>query len=221
MEYEIDLYDVFKLLKKSLSNILLTIVLFALIAAAYSFVLLPNEYTSEVSMYILMREEGSTQGPTYSDINASQMLVGDISDLVFTDRVQSETARMVNLDNLDDYSIEIDSQNSSRVLTMSVTGEDPKTASKIANTLVDKISVVANEVMDIDSINIIDKAQPPEYPSSPNRPKNIVLGAILGMITSSSYVVLHSILNHRISSLNRVEDCVDLRIIANIPTSEF
>ena len=128
---------------------------------------------------------------------------------------------MLNLDFLKDYTINASGQADSRVLTMKVTGEDPVAAANLANILVYNFSVVAEEVMDIESVNIIDEAKTPENRSGPNRPKNVITGFILGDLVSMSYFVLRLILNRKISLFNRVEVCAKLSIIAKIPTTEF
>lgn len=221
MDTEIDLYEVFGLLKRKFVPIILIGILCSMAVGAYSFLFMKDEYTANVSMYILMKEDNSEESVTYSDMNASQMLVNDISDLAFTARVQNETIRALNLESLDEYDIHMTGEADSRVVTMSVTGQNPQSAASVANSLVSNISEVATEVMDVDSVNVIDNAETPKKPSGPNRPKLILLGFLVGLLGSACIFVFSSVLDTRISSFNQVENIIDVPVIGRIPTMKI
>ena len=74
-----------------------------------------------------------------------------------------ETAKALGLEDLKGYT-------TSRVLTLEVTGTDPQRTAGIANKMAEEVSGVACEVMNVDSVNVVDSAKVPTSPSGPKRP---------------------------------------------------
>ena len=216
MYAEIDIYDLLTLLRRKFTLILFSAFVAALLSFAYSLVFMQDVYTAKASMYILLKDD-NVDSVTSSVINASQMLVNDISDLAFTSRVQEDTLKSLNISSLNDYSINIHGGADSRVLTLSVTGIEPHTTSSIANSLVDNINKVATEVMNIESINVIDEAQEPLNPSGPNRLKVTLTGFMLGAFFSVGFVIFSAYVNPRINTFHPVYELLDLPIVAHVP----
>lgn len=145
----------------------------ALATAVVCFVALPNTYTASTSMYVLAKQSSanSDNAANYSNLNASQMMANDVSTLLKSDRIEADTAKDLHLESLKGYSTKVTSETTSRVITLSVTGTDPDIAATIANDMASNVSKVAQQVMDVQSVNVIDQATgPPRQPSGPNRP---------------------------------------------------
>lgn len=100
---------------------------------------------------------------------------------------------------------------------LSVTGADPQTAADIANTMVEKVSAIAQEVMSIESVNAIDQAQAPENPSGPNRPLYVAVALMAGLFAAVALVVIADMLNTRVRSQEEVEELLGIPVIGRIP----
>ena len=68
--------------------------------------------------------------------------------------------------------------------------EHPKEAKQIADTLRKAVSVQITEIMNADSVNTVEEGNLPTSPSSPNVKKNMMLGALLGLVISMGFIVL-------------------------------
>ena len=79
-----------------------------------------------------------------------------------------------------------------RIMSISVTDDDPKEAKQIADTLRKAVSVQITEIMNADSVNTVEEGNLPTSPSSPNVKKNMMLGALLGLVISMGLIVLIS-----------------------------
>ena len=152
-----------------------------------------------------------------TDLNASQMISNDVSTLLTSDRVKNETAADLGLESLKGYDISVTSETTSRVVGLSVTGADPQTAADIANTMVEKVSAIAQEVMSIESVNAIDQAQAPENPSGPNRPLYVAVALMAGLFAAVALVVIADMLNTRVRSQEEVEELLGIPVIGRIP----
>ena len=218
MNFEIDLRELLSLLKRKFGYILFIALLCGTVTLCYSIFFIEDYYTSDVSMYVLMRENKGENYVTYSDINASQMLVNDISSLVYTKQVQDGVCRSLRLENLDDFEILVTAEQNSRVATLSVVGNNPSLTTDVANELVTNISSVAENVLAVDSINIVDHASLPDAPSGPNRVKLSIIGFGFGAFISAFYYFLSAIFSFQFNSFNSASQFLSLPEIGQIPT---
>lgn len=158
------LLDLFHLLRKHLKLVILLPLACMLAAGVYSFVMMPNTYSATVSMYVLVQQDNANSSSLTSDLSASQMVTNDVATLLKSDRVVNETASSLGLESLTGYKTAITSSTTSRVLSLEVTGPDAQMAANIANKMADEVSTVAHDVMNVDSVNVVDSAKVPTAP---------------------------------------------------------
>ena len=160
------LLELLQLMRKHLKLMIVLPIVCALATAVVCFVALPNTYTASTSMYVLAKQSSanSDNAANYSNLNASQMMANDVSTLLKSDRIEADTAKDLHLESLKGYSTKVTSETTSRVITLSVTGTDPDIAATIANDMASNVSKVAQQVMDVQSVNVIDQATAPTAP---------------------------------------------------------
>ena len=211
------LLELLQLLKKHLRLVVLMPVICAIAMLLYSFIFMGDSYTATTSMYVLAQSDDSTSQGLSSDLSASQMLTSDVATLLTSDRVTKDTADALQLENLDDFEISVTSETTTRVITLSVTGTDAEGAANVANALAESVSGVAQEVMDIQSVNVIDQAPTPEAPSGPNRLLYVAVAFVAGLFVAVAIVVLMDVLNTRVRGAEEVEQMLGIPVIGRIP----
>lgn len=211
------LLELLKLLKKHLKLVIMLPVVCALATAVFSWVFIPNTYTSSVSMYVLTRANEGTSSLTSTDLTASQMLTNDVSKLISSDRVEADTANKLRYPNLNDYKIKVSSETTTRVITVSVTGESAQQVALVANGLAETTDSVAREVMDVQSINVIDKAVVANAPSGPNRGMYTGVGFLAGLFVAIALVVIMDMANTRVRNADELEELLGVPVIGRIP----
>ncbi len=210
------LLELFDLLRKHVRLVLLLpLGLAVLVGIATAF--MPDKYTATTDMYVLVKSSNETGVASSGDLSASQMLTNDVTTLIKSDRVEADAAESVGFEDFDAFDIDVTSSTTTRVISLSVTGTDPKAAAKIANALVDSVSSTAQAVMDVQSINQIDSATAPEQPSGPNRPLYIAVGAVAGLFLAVAIVVLADTLNTRVRKGSDVEELIGVPVIGHFP----
>jgi capsular polysaccharide biosynthesis protein len=195
-------------------------VVLAAATAACSWAFLPNDYTSEVTLYVLTKS--STDGPsastlTSSDITVSQQLANDISVLSRSDRVMGSTAKELGMSTLEGYGIDVASSTTNRVITLKVTGRDPDAVAVIANELARQTATAAVDIMDLKAVNVVDVAQVPNDPSGPNRPLYTLVALLAGLVVAAMLVVLLDLLNTTIRSPEEAEELLEMPVIGQVP----
>lgn len=211
------LLELLQLLRKHLKIVVLLPIACALVMALASVLVMRNTYTAQTDMYVLASSEGESGGALSSDLSASQMLTNDVAQLLKSDRVMSDAAEELGLPNLNAYDITVSSESTTRVITLSVTGADARGAANVANALAKNVSQVAREVMNVQSVNVIDEAPVPEAPSGPNRPLYIAVAFMAGLFLAVVIVVVLDLVDTRVRTSEQVEELLGVPVIGRIP----
>ena len=141
------LLELLTLLRKHLRLVIVLPVACAIAVAAYAFLFMENTYSTTTSMYVLTLDQTATGANLYSDLNASQQVANDIAQLMDSSRVRDDAARAVGLEDLDGFEISVASETNTRVITLTVTGGEPRAVAEVANALAESVGDVAREVM--------------------------------------------------------------------------
>lgn len=213
------LAELFHLLRKHLRLVIVLPVVLAALVAIVSF-FMPDQYTASTTMYVLSRQDESAQSTNmFSDLNASQMLTNDVATILKSDRVSADVAEQLGLEDLDAYDVSVDNTTTTRVITLSVTGTDPVLTAQVANAFVTDVSSVAQEVMNVQSVNVIDSAATPTVPSGPRRALYTAVGFLAGLFIAVAIVVAEDALNTRVRNSEEVEELVGLPVVGHFPVS--
>lgn len=211
------LLELLKLMRKHLRLVIALPIVCAIAMGLVSFLFMPNTYTASTSMYVLVQSDNTTGATMSTDLSASQMITNDVANLITSDRVTKDTAAALQMNSLDDYDIAVNSETTTRVLTLSVTGQDAQSTAIIANELAKNVSAVAQEVMNVQSVNVIDEAATPESPSGPNRMMYTAVAFLAGLFLAVAIVVLMDVLNTRVRGAEDVEELLGVPVIGRIP----
>ncbi|WP_294439251.1 YveK family protein [uncultured Slackia sp.] len=211
------LLELLKLMRKHLKLVVALPIVCAIAMGLVSFLFMPNTYTASTSMYVLVQSDNTTGATMSTDLSASQMITNDVANLITSDRVTKDTAAALQMNSLDDYDIAVNSETTTRVLTLSVTGQDAQSTAIIANELAKNVSAVAQEVMNVQSVNVIDEAATPESPSGPNRMMYTAVAFLAGLFLAVAIVVLMDVLNTRVRGAEDVEELLGVPVIGRIP----
>lgn len=211
------LLELINLLKKHLKLVVILPVVCALAMGAGSIIFMHDTYTATTSMYILVKNNNETSATLSSDLSASQMITNDVSQLLQSDRVTKDAAEQLGLSDLKGFKTSVTSSTTSRVITLSVTGENAEDAAHVAKAMAKSVSEIAQQVMDIESINVIDEAQAPTAPSGPNRKLYVAVAFLAGLFVAVAIVVLADMLNTKIRNQEELEELLGVPVIGRIP----
>ncbi|HJG61759.1 MULTISPECIES: YveK family protein [Enorma] len=212
------LLELLTLLRKHLKLVIMLPIVCMVAMGLASVLMMSDTYTATTDMYVLASSEGSNSSSALSsDLSASQMLTNDVATLLQSDRVMSDAADQLGLPNLRGYNITVTSESTTRVITLQVTSSDAQGSANVANALADCVSNVAQEVMNVESVNVIDEAPTPEAPSGPNRMLYVAVAAMAGLFAAVAIVVLMDVIDTRVRSAEDVEELLELPVIGRIP----
>ena len=213
-----ELLDLFALLRKHLGIVIALPIIFALIVGIVT-LFMPNEYTASTNMYVLSKS-GDTDTITQSDLSVGQMLTNDVATLLTSSRILDDVKVRLGLDSLADYDFSVSSSTSTRVVKLSVTGKDPEKAAEIANAMVEAVSETASEIMDVEAVNVIDKATTPKNPSGPRRTLYTLAGAMAGLFLAVAFVWFQDTIDTRVRNEEEVREIVGVPVVGHFAQIE-
>ena len=218
-EIEIDLGEIFHLILSRLGLIILSGIILGVISIIGTMLFITPQYESTTKIMVLNKQDNNTL--TSADMQTSTQLTKDYAELIQSRTVLEGVIAQLNLDMtykemLNKVSVETSSD--SRIV--SVTDEDPYTASEIANAVRDMAAEHIQSVMDIEAVNVVDTANIPNEKASPSLAKNGVIGGLLGVIIAMAAVIIIYLTNDTIKVEEDVERYLGLSVLGSIPFSE-
>lgn len=221
-DVNIDLTELFLAVWNKIHLVILAGIFMALLAFVGTKVFITPLYSSTTKMYVLTKQDSSA-GVTYSDIQTGTQLTKDYMELVKSRPVLEQVIAVLNLDmEIEELErlITVETPTDTRILTIVVENQDPKTAKEIADALRESVSIQITEIMDADSVNTFEEGNLPKEPSSPSLVKNMAIGGVLGVIIALAIIVLIFVLDDTIKTPDDVEHYLGLNVLTSIPIQE-
>jgi capsular polysaccharide biosynthesis protein len=216
-DIEINLIDLFYLIRARLWIIILSGVLTATIAGTISSFLITPLYTSTSQLYILSK---STSLTSLADIQLGTSLTQDYMVMVKSRTVVNQVIANLDLDM--DYDelkgiISVSNTSNTRILEISATYPNANVAKQIVDEFAEVSKSSIAEIMHTDEPTVIDYGYASKYPSSPNTVKNIAIGAFIGIFLSAAVIIVLHLLDDTIKSSEDIEKYLGLSTLGLIP----
>lgn len=177
-------------------------------------------YTSQAILYVSNVSERKSSIVTTSDVSVSKELVNTCIVILNSRTVLDKVAEQSGLD----YSasqiksmISANAVSSTEIFQINVTHKDPVEAQIIADAILKVAPGEIKRVMNAGAVSVIDYATLPLSPSSPNIPKNTVMGILFGGFLAALVIVVIYVFDTRIKSEFELVENFDLPIIGIIP----
>lgn len=177
------------------------------------------EYSSATTLYV--GKNVDQVGIQTTDLNMGTSLIDDYREIAKSKLIAYEVIEKLDLTNMDadtlTSKISVSQRGETRVIQISVTDTDPNLAMEITKTVAEVFREKVIEIMQIENVQIIDKAKMPMHPVSPNKNRNYLMSIILGMALGIGLVFLLHFMDDNVKTPEDVEKCVDLPVIGTIP----
>ena len=175
-------------------------------------------------LYIWQDTQNGQDAVNYSDLQLFTQLVNGYQELARSRYVtgivaeelglpESSNARLRSL-------INVGNRANTRHLTITVRDTDPVFAAALANKVADVFARVVVEKMGAGQVNIIDMAIEPNEPSSPNKPMNLAIGLLLGIMLGVGVIMLIEFLDTTVKNNEDVERLTGYTLLGIVPQFE-
>lgn len=177
------------------------------------------EYEAYTTIYV--GKGPNETGVSVTDLNIGAAVVLDYREIAKSRLVASTVIERLNLDDIsvDELSsrIFVEQISETRIIEIAVSHTDPKMAMDITNTVAEVFIEKIMEIMQVSNVSIIDKAELPQYPYSPNKSLNYLMGVFMGLLIGTGIIVLIYYLDKTVKTPEDIEKCTGLPVIGTIP----
>lgn len=224
-EQEIDLLELGKQILKHSLLILILAILAGVVAFGLSKYVISPKYEANTSMIVSSSKQNVDQNNPQADvelsqINANRALVSTYSEIVKSRGIADKVIANLNLDmDYEEFSnkVSIEPVKDTQIISVKVVDTIAQRAADIANetSMIFKDSIT--QIMNVDNVQILDKATLPEAPSSPKVMRNTAIGAMLGFILGIGIALIMELSNTRVKTSEEVTEAFDIAVLGLIP----
>lgn len=215
------------ILKKRLWLIILLPAVVGIAAVYVNFFVFVPIYQASTTMLITGLSNGISDAEiasmSFEDIIAGQSLISEYSAILYSKRVISAVINELNDPDIREKDIRemisINSVDDTRIIAISIVHPVPEEAARIADVVAKVFSDEVVELYRIENVDIIDKAEVPEFPIAPEKKKNVALSVFAALVFAAGIALLMEFLNTRIKTTEDVETHLGLNVIGSIPVN--
>ena len=222
-KFEIDVFQLVKVLWKRKFLIVLTAIIAGLVAFAYSSVVIKPQYTSTTRIYVFNRNQADKPGLTNQDLQAGAYLVKDYREIILSqdvlEKVVADQKLTMDAKTLG-KKVSVTVPADTRIVSISVRDGNPEEASRIANALREVAAQKIISVTRVSDVTTLEEARPATSPSSPNIRRNTMMATIAGVGFVTVIVLLVELLDDRVKRPEDIEEVMHLSLLGVIPNLE-
>ncbi|MDM0847800.1 Wzz/FepE/Etk N-terminal domain-containing protein [Clostridium perfringens] len=222
-ENTISLQEIAYALKKRWKLIALITIAATLVSAILSFFVIKPQYEATTKLFIGKQESQDNNAYNNNDVMMYQQLMKTYAELAKTSDLVTKAVKSADLDyNQEDIKAILKNLNATpssetQILGLSFKGGNPKEVLKLTEAVTNEFILESKDLIPNGNVQVIQKAQLPEHPVSPNKKLNILIAFVLGLMVGVGVVLLLEYLDNTFKSREELEKTLELPIIGTIP----
>lgn len=225
MEETVSLKEIFDILKKHFSMILISMFAGLAIAGAVTFFIMTPQYSSRAQM-IVAQPKSDNPDQNLNDVNYNLQMLntykdiikeGDSLALTVQKRLSSEYNLKMSTSEIKN-SMEVEQSENSQMFSIVATGTSSANAEHIANTAAEVFQETVKDVLtNVDKITIVSRATLSLKPVSPNNKLNLAIGLVFGILVGVVLSFVVEILDRTVKDTHYVTDTLGLTVLGSVP----
>ncbi len=223
MEGEINLLDIFGIIKTKLKYIALFSLITGIVIFFISSFFIKPRYQSSIELYVTNISANNSSNDTNvnaNDINASQKLVNTYKVILQTDKAVDKLLKLTGLEYSKDEILEMISFSTvenTEILKITATSTDPYLSANICNGYADIASDVIREVINGGSVQVLSRAKATGKPTSPNITLLTLIGFFIGFVIAAVVYLLIDLLANTVKNEHDLSNKCNVPVIGSIP----
>ncbi|WLR41581.1 Wzz/FepE/Etk N-terminal domain-containing protein [Bacillus carboniphilus] len=219
MEETISLKEIYQMLVKRWKLIIFITLTVTMVSGIISYFFLTPIY--QTSTQLLVNQSNEENNAQVSEIQYNLQLIKTynviiksplILDLVIEELELAETSSQLN------NRITVGSEQDSQVVSITVKDENPERAVTIANTIASVFQEEVQELMNVENVSILSKAELGDNPSpvEPKKTLNVAIAFVVGLMISVGLAFLLEYLDTSIKSEQDIEKILGVPVLGSI-----
>ena len=227
MEKTIDIGEIFHLFLSKWYILFASALFFGAFMFSYSFFLIEPVYVASGTLYVSGDRTSSktavAQSVNLSDLMLAQELTKSYSAILTSNTFFKDVARQCGLGYTYkeiQHMVSISKIEETEVMRINASNTDPKDAQILVNVVLELAPSEIERIIQGGTAKIIDAAELPESPASPNILKNTAIGIILGLALSGGIIFMKDMFDTRIYSVEELKGIMDLPVLGIVPDAD-
>ena len=221
MEEEvIDLREYLSIIKKKWFIMAILCAVCVAASAVYSFFIAKPVYQAETTLIVKTEKTEGTNSLSNDQVMVSQKLALTYGEIIKSRKVLDEVIKNLDLKESNGSlasKISVSTVTDTQIIKVSVQDTNKSNAAKIANEIPKVFAKEAIRIADANGVEVIDKAQTPVTPVSPNKKMNILIAGVLGVMIGLFIIFIIEFLNTKIKTPQDIEKELGLPLLGVIP----
>ena len=221
MEEEvIDLREYLSIIKKKWFIMAILCAVCVAASAVYSFFIAKLVYQAETTLTVKTEKTEGTNSLSNDQVMVSQKLALTYGEIIKSRKVLDEVIKNLDLKESNGSlasKISVSTVTDTQIIKVSVQDTNKSNAAKIANEIPKVFAKEAIRIADANGVEVIDKAQTPVNPVSPNKKMNILIAGVLGVMIGLFIIFIIEFLNNKIKTPQDIEKELGLPLLGVIP----
>lgn len=217
MEETIDLSKLFGILKKNIKYIIILPIVFLILSMLITFVFITPIYSTSTQVLVNQKETDSQL--MAQQVQSDLQLVNTYSEIIKSPRILDKASKNLKgkyTRNELSEMLTVNNQAESKILNITVENESRENAGKVANEIANVFSKDVKDIMNVDNVTILSKADNNGSKVSPKPLINAVVGVFLGLIVALIIIFLKELLDKRIKTEADVEEQLNIPVLGTI-----
>lgn len=214
--------DIINDLKSKWQMIVIIMLSTTIIAAAASFFLIKPKYEASTKLFI-GKEANSQSSYNSSDVQMYQNILKTYVDIIQTDDLITKALKDADINKTSDEvkaSLTVQPVLNTQIIKLSYISTDKNECKAVVENIANEFVTESKSLISNANVQIIDTVKLPQYPISPNKKLNILIGAIIGLIVGVGIVLVQGFLDNTFKDKEQVEEILNLPVIGTIPNEE-
>lgn len=218
-EIEINLGELFQLLKQNIKMIVISILIGIIVLGIMTVFFINKKYESTSKLFL---KPDVTEGITdYTQINSNNLMVNNYIEMLKGNNIQSQAAKELNMETSEvNAALTISNQTNTQIISITATTTDPELSKQIVDAVVKVFRKEIKETLNVNNIAVVDQAEVATAPVSPNLKMNLIIGALLGGFISVGYLFIKFMLDTHIHNKEEAEKYLGIPMLGSIPYFE-
>lgn len=225
---QVDIKRIIEIILERFVSIVVITILCGLISFGVSKYFLTPKYESYITMYVNNRRSSEVENTETkmltSDIQASQQLVPTYVEMIKSNNVLEAVVDKFNERTGESYSVdklrrmvEANSLGNTEILEVTVKTTEAAEAREIANIIAEIAPQKIQTFIDRSDVKIIDYAKISTTPVSPNMRNNTIIGTLLGLVLSISFILIKELFDVRVKNADDLVKRFNYPVLGTIP----
>ena len=223
MEETISLKEIFDLLRKRMTTILISTFIGLALAGGFTFFFITPQYSSRAQLIVSMPQSETS---TVNDINFNLQMLNTYKDIILQGDAQAEEVQRRLAADHDikmttgqiKGALQVVQAQNSQMFSIQAIADNAMTAELLANTTAEVFQETVKDILtNVEEITIVSRAVASPNPVSPNNKLNLAIGLVLGMMVGVGLAFVFELLDRTVKDPRFVTENLELTILGTVP----